>query len=357
MSPLFTTPLFVFLVCVALHVCACTLFPRIGLVDSPNKYGLKRKPIPYPTGSIASIVFLCFLLFTQEWNQKIIGICSSIAILLFVTVIDDRRPLSPLLRLAIHICIGVLLFLTGTVIYTLTNPLEFLSQIPYIRLDLLDITLPYFGTLPLFSGIFTILWITFTINALNWFDGIPGQVSTLATIGFLTIGFLSLSTRVNQPQLALLAFTLTGISIACLLFDFPPPRVLMGDTGAMFFGLMLGILTIFSGGKVATAFLVLGVPLIDCILVAFKRIVGGKHPFQGSQTGEHLHHLLLEKGWSPRQIIALTALLGTGFGSSALFLATLEKFAAALLFIGIMLFLSAYARNHRSPVDVSQRNA
>ena len=70
----------------------------------------------------------------------------------------------------------------------------------------------------------------------------------------------------------------------------------MGDTGAMFFGLMLGVLTIYTGGKVATAFLVLGVPLIDSVIVGFRRISRGRSPFKGNMQNEHLHHRLLKKG-------------------------------------------------------------
>jgi UDP-GlcNAc:undecaprenyl-phosphate GlcNAc-1-phosphate transferase len=186
------------------------------------------------------------------------------------------------------------------------------------------------------------------MNALNWFDGIPGQVSTLSTIGFLTIGFLSLSSRVEQPDLALLAFILAGISLGGLLFDFPLPRILMGDTGSMFFGLMLGVLTIYAGGKVATAFLVLGVPLTDSFLVILQRILKGTSPLRGSLAGEHLHHRLLAKGWDERQVILLTALLGAAFGVTALFLDTLGKFIAALLLFLLMLVLSLYARPRAS---------
>ncbi|OGJ53951.1 hypothetical protein A3D11_04320 [Candidatus Peribacteria bacterium RIFCSPHIGHO2_02_FULL_49_16] len=344
MSPLLITPLLAASSCIILLLFAQKVFPRIGLVDSPKKYGLKRRPLPYPTGMIPVGVFLIVLLGNEFWNRQIIGIAISIILLLIVTFLDDRFTVAPVTRLGVHVMIGLILFLTGTHIYTLTNPLESMTGIPLIPLDIIDITLPYFGTLPFLSGLFTIGWIVFTINALNWFDGIAGQVSSLTTIGFLTIGFLALSTRVDQSQLALLTFSLAGISFSCLLFDFPPARMLMGDTGAMFFGLMLGILTIFAGGKVATGFLVLGLPLIDCLIVSMWRILKRKSPFLGSRHGEHLHHLLLEKGWSESQIITLTAVLGSGFGVTALFLSTGQKFIAALIFIAIVLMLSRYAR-------------
>ncbi|HLD63730.1 MAG TPA: hypothetical protein VI913_02430, partial [Candidatus Peribacteraceae bacterium] len=166
--------------------------------------------------------------------------------------------------------------------------------------------------------------------------------------------FLARNLSVDVPDAALqanlseLAFLLAGLSAACLLFDFPPNRVLMGDTGAMFFGLMLGVLTIYAGGKVATAFLVLGVPLIDSVIVVTRRLAKGASPFRGNTKDEHLHHRLLAKGWQPQQIILLTAGLGSVFGVTALYLSTFQKLLAAVLLLLIMLGLQWYSSPKRS---------
>ena len=118
----------------------------------------------------------------------------------------------------------------------------------------------------------------------------------------------------------------------------------MGDTGAMFFGLMLGVLTIYAGGKVATAFLVLGVPLIDVLFVVIRRLAKRTSPLKGNASNEHLHHRLLAKKWSERKIIVLTAGLGTLFGISALFLTTNGKIVAVAVLGIVMLGLSRYSR-------------
>jgi UDP-GlcNAc:undecaprenyl-phosphate GlcNAc-1-phosphate transferase len=112
----------------------------------------------------------------------------------------------------------------------------------------------------------------------------------------------------------------------------------------MFFGLMIGVLTIYAGGKVATGFLVLGVPLIDLLLVTHGRIVSGRHPFHGSQHGEHLHHRLLDKGWSRPQVLTLTISLGLIFGITALFLSTLGKFILAIILFGVMVSLRKWSQ-------------
>ena len=334
-------PLIGCVVCFALHKIALKDFVKLKLLDNPEAYGHKRRKLPYPTGILSVLTFVALFGFTAPWTTQTAGILIGILILALVSFIDDRNGLDPRLRLLVQILIAFLIFATGSRIYTLTNPLV---ADGFLKLDTIDIPTRLFGPLPLLSGIFTIFWLLLTMNALNWFDGIPGQVSTLSTIGFLVIGALSLSDRVAQPELAGLAFILAGIAGAGLLFDFPPPKVLMGDTGAMFFGLMLGVLTIYAGGKVATAFLVLGVPLIDVALVVTRRISKGVSPLRGDARDEHLHHRLLSKGWSERKIIALTAGLGTLFGITALFLSSLEKLIAAAVLLGIMLILSYLSR-------------
>ena len=335
-TPMVLLPVVAFLASAAIHAAALTIFPRLGLLDFPQRYGLHRSRIPYPTGILAVAVFVIFAASLQPLTPQMLTLLSGIVLLAIVCMVDDRTPLPPIVRLAAQLGVIALLVAGGIRIDAVTNPL------PGVWSDSGSLVLNE-GWALAFSVVFTVLWLLFTVNALNWFDGIPGQVSTLSTIGFLTIGFLSLSDRVDQPSLALLSFLLAAISLGVLCFDRPPPLLLMGDTGAMFFGLMLGVLTIYSGGKVATAFLVLGVPLIDLLFVVVRRLRRGERPWRGNATDQHLHHRLLKRGWSPKNIILLTATIGTAFGITALFLDTWEKVAAGGVLFAVMLVLSVYS--------------
>lgn len=338
-SPLVMTPLLAFVVTAFVHLLFLQIFPGIGLLDFPERYGLLRKRLPYPTGIAAVIVFLSFFPLLQAIDRSSMGVIAAIVLLGISSFIDDRRPLPAILRLSIQLIAALFVFMlgdcTGGRVCSVTNPLEGILGGPIIELN---------SALPILSAAVTIIWLLVTTNALNWFDGIPGQTNTLSTIGFLTLGLLSLSERVNQPEIALIAFVLAAIACGSLMFDFPPPRVVPGDTGSMFFGLMLGILTIVAGGKVATAFLVLGVPILDLIFVATKRVLEGRSPFRGSMEGEHLHHRLLAKGWNQQSIIALTASIGACFGLSALFLSTQGKMMSAVVLFIMMLGLWVYSK-------------
>ncbi len=349
LSLTFGIPFAAFGLALLLHWGALRWFPRWGWLDFPERYGLNRKRLPYPTGIIAIVVFLIMYMTAFDMTRQAMGVVIGVALLGVTCFIDDRKRLSPYLRLSLQILVALIIFLTGTRIFSITNPF-----IPdgAIKLDTIVFKFGFFYDPPLWSGLFTLVWLTLTINALNWFDGIPGQVSSLSSIGFAVIGLLSLSSRVDQPELALIAFILAGISAASFLFDFPPNRVLMGDTGAMFLGLMLGVLTIYTGGKVATAFLVLGVPLIDSGIVIARRILKGVSPARSNAHDEHLHHRLLAKGWSARQVILLTAVLGTSFGVTALFLSTFEKFIAAIALFSVMFFLHWMSGNKKGAASV-----
>ena len=302
------------------------LFRRIGLIDSPGRYGLSRPPIPYPTGIVAILVFIFSFLFFFRIGIKESGLILAVTIIGIVSFVDDLSPLPAWIRLTMQIGTGFLVFATGSQIYTITNP--FGGVIP---LDTVNFSFGPLGPLPLLSGLFTIGWLLFTINALNWLDGVSGQVSIVSTIGFVLLGCLALL-RNGEPEIALMAFTLAAIAGAGAFFDFPPSKMLIGDTGSMFFGLMLGLLGIYHGGKVATVFLALGLPLIDAIIVTLRRISSGHSPLRGGE--DHLHHRLKKKGWSPRLIVFVTAFIGLVFGSAALFVDTKEK-----VMLGMVLFV------------------
>jgi UDP-GlcNAc:undecaprenyl-phosphate GlcNAc-1-phosphate transferase len=327
---------------IAIHMLAVKLFPRIGLLDFPERYGLTRARLPYPIGlTTALLLGVAILLFGNPLTVPPTFLFGVILVLAIACLFDDRLGLPSWLRLILQIVLFLGLFLSGTRIYTLQNPLE---ADGILSLDTWLMSIGPFLRVPVWSGIVTIGWLLLTTNAMNWIDGVTGQVSVLSIISFVTLGFLSLSPTVAQPEVAMLCFILAGISVGSLFVTFPTPRGILGDTGAMTLGLLIGVLAMSSGGKVATAFLVLGVPLTDSLFVILRRISKAKSPFQGDSVSEHLHHRLLQKGWGQREVIALTGALSIGFGGSALFFQTTGKLIAAGVLMLVMLSLSWYSR-------------
>lgn len=336
------SPLIAFVVTVVAYGLGLKLFRSSGLLDFPERYGLKRPRIPYPTGIIPVVIFLAFFITQSTLGMREVGVIISVVLLSVTCFIDDRTPLPSWFRLGVQVIVALIIFSAGSRIYTITHPLGGI-----LKLDTVTLNVPVFGSLPLLSGIVTMGWLLLTINAMNWFDGVSGQVSVVSTLGFLMIGLLAYY-RNGEPDIALLAFTLAGIAGAGILFDFPPAKMLMGDSGSMFFGLLLGLLGVYQGGKIATAFLALGIPLTDALFVIIGRMMRKQSPFRGGR--DHLHHRLLALGFGERIIVLLTALIGACFGGTALFLSTTGKAVAVIILLSMMAVVSVVLGKKRCTV-------
>ena len=239
-------------------------FPQWGLLDNPKKYGFKRAPIPYPGGVLLFFVFVLLSFIFLHATPKLMGLIFGSGLLVLVSFVDDRISLPSSLRLGIQIAVALIMVLSGIGVEAITHPfggvielnqLKFLFEFGGQQIEILAL-----------SGLFTVIWIVLIVNTMNWMDGIPGLTSGLTFIGGLTMFFLSISEVVSQPQTAILAIIVAMMAFGFWLFDFYPPKIIIGDSGSMFFGLLLAVLAIFSGGKIATAFLILGFPILDAFL-------------------------------------------------------------------------------------------
>ncbi len=176
------------------------------------------------------------------------------------------------------------------------------------------------------------------MNAMNWLDGLDGLAGGVGFIGAITLFFLSISNLVNQSPLGIISIILAGAILGFLIFNFYPAKIFMGTSGSMFLGFILAVLAIFSGGKIATALLVMGFPILDAVWVIAQRIKSGKSPFKGD--ARHLHYKLLEKGWPQKKVVLFIYSICIIFGVSAILFQNINKlFALAILFISFHLVL------------------
>ncbi len=198
---------------------------------------------------------------------------------------DDLRELSWQKQLFFQIIIALGVAFYGVRIYYFSNPLgEGLIHLSLIV-----------------SLLLSAFWILVVMNALNWLDGIDGLSGGVTLIGSLTIFFLSLKPEVYQPPMAIISLVLAGAVLGFLVFNFYPAKIIAGTTGALFMGFLLATLAIFAGTKIATAILILALPLIDFVWVIGERMRNKKSIFKPDQR--HLHHKLLEMGWSQKKIV------------------------------------------------------
>jgi UDP-N-acetylmuramyl pentapeptide phosphotransferase/UDP-N-acetylglucosamine-1-phosphate transferase len=177
------------------------------------------------------------------------------------------------------------------------------------------------------------------VNTINFLDGLDGLAGGVSGIAFFVLFFLSLTPTVLQPETAFLCIILAGCALGFLPYNFHPAKIFMGDSGSYFLGFMLAVLAIIAGGKIATALLVLGFPILDAFWVILRRILSFHSPFIADK--KHLHHRLLEVGLSQRQAVGLIYFLSLCFGAVALFLQTGKQKSIALLVLGMVMFFLA----------------
>jgi UDP-GlcNAc:undecaprenyl-phosphate GlcNAc-1-phosphate transferase len=187
---------------------------------------------------------------------------------------------------------------------------------------------------------FTIFWIMGMINSINWIDGLDGLSSGVAIIASVTLGLISLSTRVPQPLIAVLCFVLAGALLGFLRWNFYPAKIFAGTSGVQFVGYTLAILSILGTAKVAVALLVLGVPIIDTFWIIVRRLSQRRSPFTPDR--QHIHHRLLDLGLSHRQTVLLIYGLCAALAVLALLLTgatQLYAFMGVFIASGLVLFL------------------
>ncbi|MBU0670626.1 undecaprenyl/decaprenyl-phosphate alpha-N-acetylglucosaminyl 1-phosphate transferase, partial [Patescibacteria group bacterium] len=194
----------------------------------------------------------------------------------------------------------------------------------------------------LLADLFTFAWFMGLMYSIKIFDGLDGLVSGISIIAGLVLYFLSIA--INLPGVALIALIFVGAQFGFLLFNFNPATIFLGEAGALFSGFMLAVLAVLGSGKVATTFLVLGIPLLDMCWVVFRRIfIEKKSPAKGDR--KHLHHRFLDAGFTQKQAVLFMYLISASFGISALFLQSMGKLIAICVLVvcmalmGLLLFL------------------
>jgi UDP-GlcNAc:undecaprenyl-phosphate GlcNAc-1-phosphate transferase len=187
---------------------------------------------------------------------------------------------------------------------------------------------------------------TNTINFLDGIDGLSGGVSAIAA-GIIFL--LAMTDKVNQPATALVSIILAGGCLGFLVYNFYPAKIFNGDSGAYFLGMTLGILAIFSGAKLATAALVLGLPILDATWSVLRRLAHRKSPFTADRG--HLHYLFLDAGFSQRQAVMTIYVLCLAFGLIGIVGSSQQKILGIILLFIVMAALLvglAYLKRIRS---------
>ncbi|MFA6215236.1 MAG: MraY family glycosyltransferase [Patescibacteria group bacterium] len=300
------------------------------IVDSPAPRKIHSKPIPL-LGGLA--VFLAFTVTTVIFwyfgyisdakitNLHILAILAAGLILMIGGFLDDKYSLKPSRQFIFPLMAIILVIAAGVRIQFITNPLGGVLKFP-VELGLF----------------LTFFWLLGMVYTTKFLDGLDGLAAGVTAIGSLIIFIVSLSWDVAGSGTSVLALILAGSCLGFLAFNWHPAKIFLGEGGSVFCGFMLGILAIISGSKIATALLIMGIPILDVIWVIGRRIWQGSSPTK--PDAKHLHFRLLDIGLTQRQAVVFLYFLTTAFGITSLFLQSKGKVIALLL---LTLFMIALA--------------
>lgn len=310
---------------------------RRNILDVPDsERRLHKRSVP-TMGGLA--IFVSFFLVTFTIGvllgylmggnipfRILVAIWAGGAALMIGGYLDDKYRLPPQYTVIFPIVAALIVVSSGISAVSIHNP--FTGEI--ILLD----QIKAFG-LPIASSLVVFGWILVMIFTTKVLDGMDGLATGISSISALVLFGLSLTAQVMQPQTALLAVTFAGSLLGFLILNFHPAKIFLGEGGSTFAGFVLAILAIVSGGKIATAVLVLGIPLMDAFWVLLQRLSNRQNPFKGDR--KHLHFRLLDIGFSePQAVLFLYALSGI-FGVTALFLQSLGKLVLLATLVSVMI--------------------
>lgn len=267
---------------------------RIDAVDRPDG-GRKTQAAPIPRlGGVAvaiavTLVWTTATLVSVGWSAVplVLGVMLPGVAMAAVGLVDDRRSLSPWLRLVLQAVIACFALLGGASI---------------------DIT-PF----PILNGALFVLWVMVVVNAVNLLDNSDGLAGSTVLVSSLASGAVALI--FGQFLVAALAIALAGVALGFLWHNWYPATVYLGDSGAYFLGFMLAVVVVrLRPGELPPiqgafiAILLVALPLVDLVYVVTRRLSQGIHPFTAGR--DHLSHTVQRRGLSvPRAVLVLEAFL------------------------------------------------
>ena len=296
---------------------------KIGAVDVPNdERRVHKEPIPRLGGLAIFYGFLIALLcFAKPIDSQMRGIIIGSLIIVGVSIIDDVKQLRAIVKLSAQVLAAVVVVVHDVRITAISVPASIVEG-GVLQLGMWSIPI-------------TIGWIIVVTNAVNLIDGLDGLAVGVSSIASFSLFFIAILG--GEESVAIIAAALAGGCLGFLPYNFNPAKIFMGDTGSQFLGYMLSVICIqgLFKGYVIISFivplLILGLPLFDTVFAIVRRAWNHK-PIMGADRG-HLHHRLLDSGFTQKETVAILYVIATVLGLSAVLVLERGSYVAAMLLL------------------------
>jgi len=319
-----------------------------NIVDNPDSDRKKHTTATPLLGGIAIFIALSLSLYIGReiilaGNLEVhhwLGVLIGGSFLMIGGLIDDIKKLSPAKQLIFPLLAAIAVVISGVGIEKITNPGG-----GFLYLDSFQIPIFFWNNHTYYFNViadsFTILWLLSMTYTTKLLDGVDGLVGSITVVGSLVIFLFTTTTRWLQPDIAFTALILAAACLGFLILNWHPAKIFLGEGGSLLLGFMLGVLSIISGGKIAIALLIMGIPVLDVIWTIIRRIFKHQSPFQADR--HHLHFRLYDAGLGPRLTVLTFCLISLVFGLSGLFLQSKGKvYSLVGLFILMLILLSTF---------------
>lgn len=318
-------------------------FKIIDFPDADRK--IHERPVALLGGwaIYLSFVFLilCLIIFFPQiilthgiGIAQIAGLIIAGLILMLSGTFDDKKNIKPIWQLFWVIIAALVIIFSGITIKFITRPGGGIIDLTGPEISILGQNIYSLGAL------LTFIWLLIIINTTKLLDGVDGLASGVTGIGMIVLFIVSLFWDKPQSGTSIMILIFAGSIAGFLILNFYPAKIFLGNGGSNLLGLMLGVLAIISGAKIAAALLVMALPLLDMLWVILQRLKKGESPFKHADR-KHFHFRLLNLGFSKKQAVLIIYLISFIFGLIALFQETIGK----LFTLGILIFFILFIFN------------
>lgn len=308
---------------------------KLGAIDYPKDRGVHTKPMPRMGGIAIVTGFLVTILMVYHFDKSMSitqfsGFIIGAAIIAILGMIDDVKNLPAKLKFSVQIVAALIVIFSGTRIHVVLWPVT--------------------TTLQKFSIPITLLWIVGVTNAVNLIDGLDGLAAGVSSIAALSLMVLCIMT--GSTTAVVLTAALAGACLGFLPRNFNPAEIFMGDTGSTFLGFVLAvtsILGVFKGYAIlalCVSVLCVGLPVFDTIFAMLRRMA--KHQSIMQPDRGHLHHRLLDRGFTQKQAVLILYAISLFFGLLAIFISLKDSriIVVVLLMVIVLSFIIYYFNAH-----------
>lgn len=295
--------LVVFLFVVLIMPLIMKVAEHVNALDIPNERKVHKKPMPRLGGLGIFLGFLLgYMLFCSQTPQMISILIGSF-ILILVGMIDDIKPIKALTKFCGQLIAAIIVVYYGNIIMK-----DISAYGLYIN----------FG---IFAKPITIFFILGVINCLNLIDGLDGLAGGIATIFFVTISIIISIMGIYNGLDASLSLIMIGATLGFLVYNFHPAKIFMGDSGSMFLGYIIAVISLLGFKNVTlTSFLVpiliLAIPILDTFFAIVRRLL--KKESFAKPDKEHFHHQILKMSGNQVKTVLIIYLIQILFSSASI---------------------------------------